>query len=107
MKCSEDIQIYNNNIQEDRVYTFLDGLDDWMDKIQSDILLIWPFFIVEQAYSQAWREETRQAVMLSGNSEAISSTAMISKGHKAPQMGLQMTKAGLSVSGKKKGKKTE
>ena len=33
MKCVEDIQLYNSNIQEDRVYVFLDGLDDRLDKI--------------------------------------------------------------------------
>lgn len=34
MKCSEDIQTYNNYIQEDSVYTFLDELDDRLDKVQ-------------------------------------------------------------------------
>ena len=32
MKCIEDIQIYNSNIQEDRVYVFLDALDDRLKK---------------------------------------------------------------------------
>ena len=57
MKCSEDIQIYTNIIQEDRVYTFLDGLDDRLDKIRSDILQIRPFFTIVQAYAQAQREK--------------------------------------------------
>ena len=51
MKCVEDIQIYNSNIQEDRVYVFLDGLDDRLDKIRSDVLQIKPFPSVEQAYA--------------------------------------------------------
>ena len=64
MKCAKDIQMYNSNIQEDRVYVFLDGLDDRLDKIRSDVLQIKPFSIVEQAYAHVRREDTRQAVML-------------------------------------------
>ena len=59
MKCVEDIQTYNTSIQEDRVYTFLDGLDDRLDKVWSDVLQIRPFSIIEQAYAQIYREETR------------------------------------------------
>ena len=33
MKCAGDIQKYNSILQEDRVYVFLDGLDDRLDKI--------------------------------------------------------------------------
>ena len=33
MKCARDIQKYNSSLQEDRVYVFLDGLDDRLDKI--------------------------------------------------------------------------
>ncbi|RVW39276.1 hypothetical protein CK203_085115 [Vitis vinifera] len=35
MNCATDIQKYNTILQEDRVYIFLDGLDDWLDKIRS------------------------------------------------------------------------
>ena len=47
MKCAEDIQTYNTSVQEDRAYTFLDGLDDRLDKVQSDVLQIRPFPIIE------------------------------------------------------------
>ena len=79
MKYSEDIQIYNSNIQEDRVYIFLDGLDDQLDKIRSDVLQIKPFPTVEQSYTHVRREDTRQAVMLS-NTESTSSPILLSKG---------------------------
>ena len=59
MKCAKDIQIYNSNIHEDRVYVFLDGLDDSLDKIRSDVLQIKPFPTVEQAYAHVRREDTR------------------------------------------------
>lgn len=51
MDCPVDIQKYNAFLQEDRVYTFLDGLDDRLDKIRSDVLQIQPFPTVEQAYA--------------------------------------------------------
>jgi hypothetical protein len=38
MQCAIDIQHYNDLLQEERVYTFLDGLDDRLDNICSDIL---------------------------------------------------------------------
>ena len=47
MKCAEDIQIYNFNIQKDQVYIFLDGLDDQLDKIRSDVFQVKPFPTVE------------------------------------------------------------
>ena len=59
MKCVEDIQTYNTSIHEDRVYTFLDGLDDRLDKVRYDVLQIRSFSIIEQAYAQIYREETR------------------------------------------------
>ncbi|RVW97557.1 hypothetical protein CK203_046510 [Vitis vinifera] len=51
---------------EDRVYTFLDGLDDRLDKTRSDVLQIKPFPTVGQAYAFVRREEVRQTVMISG-----------------------------------------
>ena len=78
MTCVEDIQLYNSNIQEDRVYVFLDGLDDRLDKIRSDVLQMKPFPSVEQAYAHVRREDTRQAVMLN-NTEPTSSSVLLSK----------------------------
>ena len=84
MKCTEDIQIYNSNIQKDRVYIFLDGLDDRLDKIRSDVLQIKLFPIVEQAYAHVRREDTHQAVVLS-NTESTSSPILLLKGFKIQQ----------------------
>ena len=38
MLCDADIQRYNLILQEDKVYTFLDRLDDCLDKIRVDVL---------------------------------------------------------------------
>ena len=59
MKCLTDIQHLNNMLQEDHVYTFLDGLDDKVDNIRSDVLQLKPFPTVEQAYAHVHREVVR------------------------------------------------
>lgn len=59
-----NIKEYNLIIQEDRVYVFLDGLDDRPDKIQSDVLQLKPF-TVEHAYAHVRRKDTRQTIMTS------------------------------------------
>uniref|UniRef100_A0A2N9HDA0 Reverse transcriptase Ty1/copia-type domain-containing protein n=1 Tax=Fagus sylvatica TaxID=28930 RepID=A0A2N9HDA0_FAGSY len=43
MECVGDIQKYNSILQEDRVYIFLDGLDDRLNKTRSDVLQLKPF----------------------------------------------------------------
>ncbi|KAL6319103.1 hypothetical protein AAG906_001576 [Vitis piasezkii] len=63
MECAIDIQKYNSILQEDRVYTFLDGLDDRLDKTRSDVLQLKPFPTVEQAY--AFVHTTPGGVMIS------------------------------------------
>ena len=84
MECEKDIQKYNSILQEDRVYTFLDGLDESLDKIRADVLQIQPLPTVEQAYAQVRREDLRQSVMMK-NEVTISGGAMLSKGGHKPQ----------------------
>ncbi|KAG8386531.1 hypothetical protein BUALT_Bualt03G0158100 [Buddleja alternifolia] len=74
MKCETDIQKYNSMLQEDRVYIFLDGLDDRLDKVRADVLQLQPFPTVEQAYAHVRREDFRQTVMLT-KEDTISSAA--------------------------------
>ena len=95
MKYGEDILIYNSNIQKDRVYVFLHGLDDRLDKIRSDVLQIKPFPSVEQAYAHVRREDTRQAVMLN-NIETTSSPVLFSKGIRIQQPSIQSSKLWMS-----------
>ena len=80
MDCVHDIRKYNTLLQEDRVYTFLDGLDDRLDKIRSDVLQLKPFPTVEQAYAHVRREDIRQTVMLSNRGSIPDAAAMISRG---------------------------
>ena len=80
MECSVDIQHYNRITQEDRVYVFLDGLDDRLDKIRADVLQLKPFPSVEQAYAHVRREAIRQQVMTSHNTDGIPGAVLASKG---------------------------
>ena len=97
MKYVKDIQVYNSNIQEDRVYVFFDGLDDCLDKIRSDVLQMKPFSTVEQAYTHVRREDTRQSIMLT-NTELISSPVLLSQGLRTQQPSIQIPT--LRTSGK-------
>jgi len=90
MECASDIQKYNTLLQKDRVYVFLDGLDDRLDKIRSDVLQLQPFPTVEQAYAYVRREDTRQSVMLTTNGGPTASVMAIRGGETSPP--LHMTK---------------
>ncbi|KAH7861913.1 hypothetical protein Vadar_032592 [Vaccinium darrowii] len=81
MECNVDIQKYNSILQEDRVYIFLDGLDDRLDKIRSAVLQLQPFPTMEQAYAHVRREDIRQAVMITGT-ETTTGAVMVSRGVK-------------------------
>lgn len=82
MTCPRDIERYNALVQEDRVYLFLDGLDDRLDNVRADVLQMHPFPTVEQAYARVRREEIRQAVMLSSTEPPSITAALISRGGK-------------------------
>ncbi|XP_045787537.1 uncharacterized protein LOC123882926 [Trifolium pratense] len=101
MVCPVDIQKYNSIIQEDRVYVFLDGLDDRLDKIRSDVLQLQPFPTVEQAYAHVRREDIRQAVMITG-AENNSGVVMASKGVNIGKQPLPPLHMSHSLEGRKK-----
>ncbi|XP_078153864.1 uncharacterized protein LOC144549002 isoform X4 [Carex rostrata] len=89
----EDIEKFNGFIQETRVYTFLDGLDDRLDNVRADVLQMSPFPTVEQAYARVRREATRQGIMMKGGKDIThESVAMVSKGYKQPMINLSLNK---------------
>jgi len=85
MECAVDIQHFNDLLQGERVYAFLDGLDDRLDNIRSDILQMRPFPTIEQAYAHVRREAIRQAVMVTGGSTDTQGAVLASKGFKTGQ----------------------
>lgn len=58
----------------------MDGLDDRLDNIHSDILQLKPFPTIEQAYAHVRRKDTRQVVMTVGAETATSGAVMAIKG---------------------------
>lgn len=64
MKCEANTQKYNSITQEDRVYTFLGGLDDQLDKIRGDVLQMQSCPTMNQAYALVHKEDLWRTVML-------------------------------------------
>lgn len=63
MKRSTDIESYNKIVQMDRVYTLSDGLDDMLNKIQSDVLRTDPLPSIEKTFAYFCREAIQHVVM--------------------------------------------
>jgi gag-polypeptide of LTR copia-type len=83
MECIADIEKFNKFLQESRVYSFLDGLDDKFDNERENMLQMTPFPTLEQAFARVRKEATRQDVMNTGvEVEPQLSVAMYSKGHR-------------------------
>ncbi|XP_048131552.1 uncharacterized protein LOC125314119 [Rhodamnia argentea] len=59
MQFPADILRYNAIVNEDRVYIFLDGLDDRLDNVRADVTKMDPFPTIEQAYAWVGREDMR------------------------------------------------
>ena len=91
MECPTDIKNNNHLLQEDRVYTFLDGLDDQLDKIRGDMLQMRPFPTIEQAYAHVRREAIWKTVMITGGTNDNSRAVLASKGFKAGKVASSST----------------
>jgi hypothetical protein len=93
MVYPEEIENFNKFVQETRVYMFLDGLDDRLDRVHADVVQAVSFPTVEQAYARVRQETTRQGVMLkSGDEVSQSSMVMISKGYKQLEVKLHLNR---------------
>ncbi|KAB2602934.1 hypothetical protein D8674_003939 [Pyrus ussuriensis x Pyrus communis] len=81
MVCAVDLKTLREEIQIDRVYAFLAGLDDVFDKVRSDILRTQPLPSVEEVFSVVRREAQRHATMMgrSNTQGGLPSMAMISR----------------------------
>ncbi|KAI5319218.1 hypothetical protein L3X38_038926 [Prunus dulcis] len=64
IEYESDIKRYNDILQKDPVYIFLDGLDDLLDKARSDVLHMTSFLTVDQAYAYFCREDVQKVVMI-------------------------------------------
>jgi hypothetical protein len=92
MECVKDIEAFNTYIRKNRVFVFLDGLDDRLDHVRAEVLKINPFSTIEQAYEHVRRENIRQEVMIKGDGGYQNSMAMVSKGYKSAKVRLTLNK---------------
>jgi hypothetical protein len=92
MEYSIDIERFNSYIQESRVYTFLDGLNDRLDNVRADVLQMNPFPTVERAFASVRREEMLQVVMVKGDEAGNHPMAMVSSGYKPAEVNLTFTR---------------
>lgn len=67
MKDPQDITIYNQIIQQNRLYQFLVGLHETLDKDRRDLLNQDPLPTVEMAYAEIRREIARRDIMQSSS----------------------------------------
>ena len=63
MTCSKDITEFNRYIQRQRLYQFLTGIHDNLDKERREILNREPLPTVETAYATIRREISRRSIM--------------------------------------------
>ncbi|KAG6490199.1 hypothetical protein ZIOFF_051484 [Zingiber officinale] len=80
MEYLGDIQRYNSLVQEERACLFLDGLDDHLDNIRSDILQLQLFPTLEQAFAHVRREATRQSVMTNHPASDLHGAGLATRG---------------------------
>ncbi|XP_078166297.1 uncharacterized protein LOC144560951 [Carex rostrata] len=78
--CATDIANRNQEVQEERLYIFLGGLDRHLDNIRAEILRYQPLPTVEEAFAKVRREDVRQSIM-TGRDEGVNPMAMIAQGN--------------------------
>ncbi|KAI5353166.1 hypothetical protein L3X38_006059 [Prunus dulcis] len=76
---SSDILLLQQEIEIERVYVFLAGLDDVFDRVRSDILRMDPFPNLEKAFSCVRREDQRQSTMMVPPTPVNTGVAMVAR----------------------------
>lgn len=74
MKHAEDITIYNNIVQKQRLFQFLAGINDTLDKERRDILNLDPLPTLDKAFAIIRREMSRRGIMSSASTSEPSSS---------------------------------
>nr|KYP62484.1 hypothetical protein KK1_017020 [Cajanus cajan] len=66
-KCSEDKLLYDQMLEKERVFDFLQGLTKELDEVRGRILGLKPLPTLKEAFAMVRREESRRKVMLQNN----------------------------------------
>ncbi|XP_042027341.1 uncharacterized protein LOC121774557 [Salvia splendens] len=75
MQYPEDIKIYNNEKEEQRLYQLLVALNDKYEGVKKEILRLEPLPSVEVAYGILRREDTRASILKAGDNGAAQGVA--------------------------------
>jgi transposase InsO family protein len=78
--CPKDIENRNEEMHEDRLYTFLGGLDNRFDSLRGEILRMNPLPSMEETFAMVRREDTRQSFMAGKMEETYNPMAMVANG---------------------------
>ena len=66
-KCSDDGNTYNQMLEKDRVFDFLQGLNKDLDEVRGRILGVKPLPSLREVFSEVRREKSQRRVMLTSN----------------------------------------
>ena len=69
--CTADCERYRAQINKERIYDFLAGLNKELDEVCGRLLGIKPLPVIEEIFTEVSREETRKCVMLGGATTPI------------------------------------
>ena len=101
MKCFEDIAQFNSFIQRQRLYQFLAGINENMDKERHDLLNQDPLPTIEMAYAMIHWELVRRGIMGATSSLGMNPSeigkGLESKADQKPHSGMIM-EIGLTLS---------
>lgn len=82
--CVKDAAVFSDLIEQKRIFTFLDGLNDNLDEVRGRILGTKPLPKIREVVSEVRREESRKQVMLhKSESDSVNGevSALVSRGN--------------------------
>ncbi|KAG8375958.1 hypothetical protein BUALT_Bualt09G0013300 [Buddleja alternifolia] len=78
-KCSDDGVLYSKMLEKDRIFDFLQGLNQDLDDVRGRILGIKPLPPLKEVFAEVRREETRRKVMSLPHTTETVGSALVKK----------------------------
>ena len=63
-KCSEDVALYKEIVEQKRIFKFLLGLNQNLNEVRERILGTKPLLSIREVFSKVCREESQKKVMM-------------------------------------------